>query len=415
MIRNPRSIARLSLMALGLIAGILNAHNSYAATYYVGKSGNDDFACSTAQSKSRPKASISAGIGCLSAGDTLLVLSGTYSEMINTYNTSIPNGTSASAIVTIMANPGDTVTIQPPSGGVGSLLDLEGQHWITVKGFILDGRDQVSIVKIGYASTHIRFDGNEIKNATHNGFLVSDPGTNYIEIVNNDIHDNSHSVPRNEHGYGIYTGQANVLIEGNDIHHNARYGIHLYSQEGTLRYATIRNNRIHDNGVDEAGAGIMIGGKEHSVYNNLIYNNIGHGIQVDYSGPNFIRIFNNTIYNNTGYGLTMGAGSTVYNTTVKNNIVYKNGSGAILDQAAGTEMSNNLTTDPKFKDAPHDFRLSAGSPAVDAGANLTGTVDTDSDGISRPQGGAYDIGAFEYGTTRSAALPSAPKKLRLVP
>ena len=35
-----------------------------------------------------------------------------------------------------------------------------------------------------------------------------------------------------------------------------------------------------------------------------------------------------------------------------------------------------------------------GSPAINAGVTLS-TVTTDFDGVSRPQGGVYDIGAYE--------------------
>jgi len=44
--------------------------------------------------------------------------------------------------------------------------------------------------------------------------------------------------------------------------------------------------------------------------------------------------------------------------------------------------------------AAHDYHLAASSPAVDAGDRLT-DVTVDRDGVERPQGGAYDIGAYE--------------------
>ena len=50
---------------------------------------------------------------------------------------------------------------------------------------------------------------------------------------------------------------------------------------------------------------------------------------------------------------------------------------------------------PMFVDpANDDFHLLYNSPAIDAGTN-TG-VATDYDGTARPQGAAYDIGAYEY-------------------
>jgi len=41
-----------------------------------------------------------------------------------------------------------------------------------------------------------------------------------------------------------------------------------------------------------------------------------------------------------------------------------------------------------------DYHLKTGSPAINAGTSLAGVTD-DLDGISRPQGGAYDVGCYE--------------------
>jgi hypothetical protein len=56
---------------------------------------------------------------------------------------------------------------------------------------------------------------------------------------------------------------------------------------------------------------------------------------------------------------------------------------------------NLVDVDPKLVNAPAgDFQLQAGSPAINAGATVSGVI-TDFKGTSRPQGGAYDVGAFE--------------------
>jgi hypothetical protein len=52
--------------------------------------------------------------------------------------------------------------------------------------------------------------------------------------------------------------------------------------------------------------------------------------------------------------------------------------------------------DPKFVNmAGWDFHLQSNSPAIDKGTTLSG-FNTDRDGITRPQGLAWDMGAFEY-------------------
>ena len=48
----------------------------------------------------------------------------------------------------------------------------------------------------------------------------------------------------------------------------------------------------------------------------------------------------------------------------------------------------------------HTYRPStAGSPGVDAGADLSFLFDFDREGSGRPQGSAWDIGAYEYQST----------------
>ena len=49
-----------------------------------------------------------------------------------------------------------------------------------------------------------------------------------------------------------------------------------------------------------------------------------------------------------------------------------------------------------------DYHLQAGSPAIDAGATVA--VTDDFDGNPRPQGQAYDIGAFEWSSDSISAV-----------
>jgi hypothetical protein len=57
--------------------------------------------------------------------------------------------------------------------------------------------------------------------------------------------------------------------------------------------------------------------------------------------------------------------------------------------------SGNLTSsDPLFVDWWSDWHLQTGPPTINADLTLS-SVPTDFDGVSRPQGGAYDIGACE--------------------
>jgi hypothetical protein len=66
------------------------------------------------------------------------------------------------------------------------------------------------------------------------------------------------------------------------------------------------------------------------------------------------------------------------------------GTGSFSHNLVGSSY-NPLFVNP----SAGDFHLQAGSPAIDAGTMIA-LVATDFDGIPRPQGAAYDIGAYEY-------------------
>lgn len=111
-----------------------------------------------------------------------------------------------------------------------------------------------------------------------------------------------------------------------------------------------------------------------------------------------------------GGNVATGSGSFVLlNCIVANAAAGGNGFGALTD--AGHNLSSDTTcaftgpdslnqTDPllgtlgNYGGTTQTIPLLAGSPAIDAGASVTGLVQ-DQRGNSRPQGLAYDLGAFE--------------------
>jgi len=89
------------LVILFLLSYPVSVGVAHASTYYVSKSGSDNNSCAQAQSVSTSKLTFIAGVGCLSAGDTVLVRGGTYDERMR----SAPSGTSWSNTVRIAAYP----------------------------------------------------------------------------------------------------------------------------------------------------------------------------------------------------------------------------------------------------------------------------------------------------------------------
>jgi hypothetical protein len=74
---------------------------------------------------------------------------------------------------------------------------------------------------------------------------------------------------------------------------------------------------------------------------------------------------------------------------------------------------NYYTDEDPFVDAAnHDFRLKEGACGIDLGATLP-EVTHDFDGVKRPQGRAYDIGAFEF-KRKDKRAPKHPQSVILL-
>ncbi len=68
------------------------------------------------------------------------------------------------------------------------------------------------------------------------------------------------------------------------------------------------------------------------------------------------------------------------------------GSGGTLTDAGGNSNANPMFANTEAA----DFHLSPGSPAIDAGADFPENGTQDLDGTARKQGGAVDVGAYEF-------------------
>jgi hypothetical protein len=70
----------------------------------------------------------------------------------------------------------------------------------------------------------------------------------------------------------------------------------------------------------------------------------------------------------------------------------------------GPAAAGNVATSAAYFVAPEkgDFHLQSGAAPIDAGADLSAVLSavpglkTDKDGVSRPQGAGWDIGAYEH-------------------
>jgi hypothetical protein len=256
--------------------------------------------------------------------------------------------------------------------------------------------------------------------------------------------------------YGCSSGLAasgfDWLVENNDVER-------LIYTDGDSDYSrvfgrsiTFRGNHFHGSRESEIGPAHVDGWQTFS--NNgefatdiLIENNIvedfHQGAMLEGAGLGTITFRNNLFITRTwggAWGLCIGdapnAAVVAQNNTFKvlyhgmgmrssvdapggtlsawNNIIY-NSESAYWGENVLVEGSNNLiflepgrtvdpadypgdvvNKDPLFIDpASGDYHLKAGSPAIDAGMDLS-EVDRDLDGGARPINGKWDIGAYEY-------------------
>jgi parallel beta-helix repeat protein len=249
----------------------------------------------------------------------------------------------------------------------------------------------------GVYGDHIRLQDLEVRNGAASGIL---PHGDFWEFINLNVHNNGSS--GQDHGL-YWTGQGG-LIDGGSYHDNSGYGIHIYdSGSSSVRNNTVRNVRVYNNNLQQgasaltgvgAGGLVMANGANNTVYNSLFYHNGASSIQINGSCVG-CSAYNNTVFGGfTGIQIVDLAPGAV----VRNNISFGNVGSAISDAGTGTVLSNNLTTDPKFTNAAaHDFTLQPSSGAINAGSDLSSIFTTDLTGKPRPIGGAFDIGAFEFG------------------
>ena len=221
-----------------------------ATTYFVATTGND----SNPGTNSQPLRTIGKGVKLLSAGDTLYVKSGTYSESIRSTQIPIPNGTSWNNPITVAVNPGDTVTIKPLKDNAFFWI-LDGQSkFLIIKGFIVDGANTaLHGFKFEGGTKYVRVIDCEVKNSKHSGILVTGGSTasniinTYHELINLKVHHNGSS--GNDHGFYIET--SNNLVKSSQFYNNQGNGGKFYhgNLSGVANNNIARNNKFFNNSV----------------------------------------------------------------------------------------------------------------------------------------------------------------------
>lgn len=412
-------ITRILLIALMLLAPL----SIEAATYHVKKTGND----SNVGSDASPWQTIQKGVTAAVAGDTVLVHTGVYTETVTCNN----SGTSSNPII-IQANGsvGNFDAVKVNYSATLQAFIINSKSWITIRGFELDGSLATAsggnfVIRIEPNSSNITIEYNNIHGGgqnimgAHIGTHPGAIGSNNITIQYNQIHDNRALPGLGSGNHNIYTDTgSNWLIQGNTIYNATGYNIQMYPE---TKNSIIRKNSLSYAALDDQGngsAGIIASDTGHLIEQNLIFgtgSSSGMGIRLQYFNPSNITVRNNTVYNVGQYGIYIAAGAT--GMVMTNNLVVGASTPISNNAGGGATLTTNITNASAaaittYTVSSANLHLKTGSPAVDSGTTIA-AITSDYDGIIRPQGPAYDVGAYELNVTGDTTPPTAPSNLSI--
>jgi IPT/TIG domain len=424
------------------------------AIYFVSASGSDSNDGSFANPwKTIPKAknSILAGdIAYLgtSAGDTLAQ---TVEDSSSPYRCALgmsandgTNSGTATAPKALVAYPGASVTVGVVSGLERGILTpaITGtfDYWVISQ---LSIRGETEAIDLEGGAVGWRIVGNDIScpnGSGQSGCVTGGQGDNTagLKLLGNVVHDAAANVATiSKYYHGIYFGSDSIELGWNIVRDGKTCrAIQFHDTGGPNEFdLLVHDNVIHGTVCDglnfasvDPSQGAVV------AYNNVIYD-VGQGPDPadgssDYAciyvanitnqgspGSGNVQLYNNTLYNcgsrGTGSSGAIALASGPVGIQMDDNLIVALTSEGYFSSDTGSAPeiigSNNLLygagTPPSFLTASvsgdpmlvaptsHDFHLTSGSPAVDHGK--TTSAATDIDGNSRPQGSAFDIGAYE--------------------
>lgn len=346
--------------------------------YFVATTGSDE----AAGTQAAPWRSIQKASDSMAAGSTVTVIEGNYPEF---------------------------VTVDR------SNLNITAPGKVTMKGFLVSGNNNLirgftitnpeSNFGIRVVGNNNRIENNDISDTSQDGIWFFGSGNTFSGNNIHDIVDRSR-ITKDPHVDCFQTwGPAeNIIFEKNICDHTSTYGSNQITQISNVNQPVkdilFRNNIfiMHDPGYSPMTFYHMDGKAE--ISNIAVVNNtFVHVNGVGTAGIWFNNISDSFAVNNLF--IDYGDQSSSYllidgskNIQIHNNVVYK--TDKIVPM--GGMLSNDIwLPDPGLKDADHyDFHLDQKSAMVDAGFDASAWVTDDFDGIPRPQGAGFDIGAFEF-------------------
>ncbi len=440
---------------------------STGQAYYVSPAGND----SSPGTKDSPWASPAYAAGRIQAGDTLVILGGTY--ILKDFGTDIirPNSGTPEAWVIIKGEEGNRPILKGRDN-LFAAIDISGKQFIKIEnleitndnnsyfrgGIDAGGGPIANIILEDLYIHHIDefgFNAGDVDNLdvrncviTYCGFgSIGGPegehgGWRNVVIKDCELSYNGHYYQGGDgsnrpydrpDGFGIEPSNGPITIVDTKAEHNRGDGLDSKAGNTTIRNCIVANNScdgvklwrgksrientlIYGTGDGVGGgspwAGIVIGtddqsDQEFEIVNVTVQDNperyaYSMYVQYDSDQPMKLLIRNSIFANASG---TVWVGESV-NLRADYNIFYRpsggvqieaNGRGYTRDDV-NTLGPGNICQDPLFVSpawgSEGDYRLQAGSPAIDAGT-AESAPHNDITGKKRNKVDGFDIGAYE--------------------
>lgn len=418
----------IKVVTIGLLGICLNLN---AANFYIKNGGNNansgaDFntAWSTVQWSK------------LSPGDTAYIAGGSYSGFVVS-----KSGTSGSRIVLKRA----TKAINSSVVGWSDSFDSQ---------VLVSGTISWNSTGVGSFVTIDGVTDSGIKVSINGGNCVSfDRGANdvilrYLDLAGPggsspiNMNDDNRNIDATAWNGSNYEAVNNITIEFCRIH-GCVNNFWLHTCNGWI----IQNNKIYDsaalNSVQwHANICATAGSKNMTWRYNDIYNWQVEGIMFIFGGAANWYIYGNVwhdgmgsnthrileaqdgvegpiyFYNNTCVNISMGirvanGGTFAAGSSSRNNIFWSAGDNGPIPNSNNI-IGNGSANTPFVSYSAKDYRLKAGSSAINAGVNLGSPYNIDFEGKTRGSDGSWDIGAYEYNGIVSTNPVPTPNQLPVV-
>jgi parallel beta-helix repeat protein len=282
-----------SLLTPSLLAFLTFISPVVASTIYVDSTSTCSD-CTTCGSYGSPLDEIQTAENCAAAGDTIIVGPGTYDCVnINTDDLTVQAATAFQSTISRASCP-NAQTVLIRSDGVtltgfrvtGASADAGVRVWDTAAGTSLSDLEVFANtgdgIHLNNTGTPTTIEDVIVRDNTIGGILVQ---ATDVTITGAEAYNNGND--------GIRISADNVTVQKSHIHHNKTNGV-LEGATGT----TIADNDIHDNGIDfRFHHGLYLTGSNGVVDGNRIHHNASYGIHL-YNGPDGWTVEHNELFAN---------------------------------------------------------------------------------------------------------------------